>query len=308
MDNKISQFFILHLRAFLFALGEIIRTPLASLLTIIVIGVAMFLPTALYVSLQNFSSLSQHWDGTPHISLYLKPGLAALESNSLLQELRGNKKIKTIEYISPQQGLSEFEKATGLSDALNDLKQNPLPGVIVITPQEAYQAPAGLESLIKSLKNIPNIDNAQFDLTWTKRLYYLIQIAQRITYALAVLFGFGVILIIGNTIRLITQNNRQEIAVLRLLGATASFIQRPLLYRGIIYGFLGGIIACVFVKLLLLWLSGPLEFLAESYQTQLNLLGFSLVNALSILAICSLLGLIGSWISVHKHLQAPESL
>ncbi len=308
MQNKINQFFILHLRAFLFALGEITRTPVASLLTVIVISVAMFLPTALYVALQNFSALNQYWEGTPHVSLYLKPGLSVLDSNNVIQELRCNPKIKKVDYISPQQGLNEFEKITGLEGALSDLKTNPLPGVLIITPQNAYQSPIGLESLLKSLNHFPNIDNAQFDLTWSKRLYYLVQISERITYALAILFGFGVILIIGNTIRLITQNNRQEIAVLRLLGATSAFIQRPLLYRGIIYGLLGGMLACIFVKLLMWWLAGPLGYLAESYQTQFNLLGFGLADALSILVICSIMGLIGSWISVHKHLQAPESL
>jgi len=195
-----------------------------------------------------------------------------------------------------------------MSDVLSDLEKNPLPGVIIIVPKSQYQSPMELESLIDSLKTIPNIDSAQFDLTWLKRLYYIIQIAKRMTYALAMLFGIGVILIVGNTIRLITQNNRQEIAVLRLLGATTAFIQRPLLYRGALFGLLGGVTACILVKLLLWWLADPMAMLAQSYQSQLNFLSFGLEDAASILAIGTLLGLIGSWISVHRHLQGPESL
>lgn len=306
--NHLNLLFVSHLRAFLFALGEMVRAPLTSFLTVIVIGVATSLPAALYLFLQNFEGINHYWSGTLHISLYLKPSLTPLETNSILQELRGKSEIADVNYISPQEGLIEFEKATGLASSLNNLKENPLPGVVVLTPQRQYQSPEQLESLIDSIKLIPNVDTAQFDMTWIKRLYYLIQIAQRITYALAILFSFGVILIVGNTIRLITQNNRQEIAVLRLIGATSAFIRRPFLYRGILYGFLGGLVAWILVSLLLWWLATPFGVVAQSYNSQLGLKGFSPLSVFAILGICSLLGLIGAWFSVNKQLRAEETL
>lgn len=306
--DHVNLFFINHLRAFLFAIGEMFRTPLATTMTLTVIGIAMALPSVLYVLLKDVEGFNQYWKGSPSISLYLKLELSPYQINSVLQELKTNAEIAHLQYISPEQGLDEFERSMGLSGVLINLNKNPLPGVIIVTPIKKYQSAAQLEQLAHALEKNNWVDLAQLDRAWITRLYALVQIAQRITYALGLLFGMGVILIIANTIRLITQNSRQEIAILRLIGATAAFIRRPLLYRGMLYGLFGGIIAWILVGLLFWWLSAPFGILAESYHSQLNLKGFDLIAGLSILFTCSLLGLIGAWFAVNKYLQAPESL
>jgi cell division transport system permease protein len=306
--SSFELFYINHLRAFLFAVGEIIRTPFATLLTLLVIGIAMALPSALYLMLENFQGLAQHWDGTPHISLYLKVGTPEFEINQTIEQLKNQPEIAEINYISPTQGLADFEKITGLNGVLGSLNKNPLPGVIVITPAAEYQAPQPLEKLLASLKAQNSIETTALDMNWVKRLYYIIQIGERITYSLAALFGLGVIVIIGNTIRLTTQSNKQEIAVLRLIGATSGFIRRPLLYRGAFYGLFGGIIAWIIVSLLMWWLSEPLDNLAKSYGANIELNGFSFDSAIAIFTSCILLGLIGSWLAVSKHLRAEENL
>jgi cell division transport system permease protein len=233
-----------HCRAFVFSIGDIVRSPIASILTLAVIGIAMALPTGMLVLLRNFQIISQHWQGQPSISLYLKQNTNQQQINTLIKTLTANPAIAKVDYISPNTGLKNFEQQTHFDQLVKQLKQNPLPPVIVVTPTPNHQSPEKLQTLLNFIKTMPGVDVGQLDLAWVKRLYYLISLGQRFTYTLAMLFALAVILIIGNTIRLTTQNHRQEIIVLRLIGATTSFIRRPLLYRGVLYGMGAAVAQC----------------------------------------------------------------
>lgn len=306
--NPIIAWLLNHIRACMYGFGEIVRAPLASIMTIAVIGVSMSLPSGFFLLLQNFQSISKPWDDTPSISLYLKQGISNNQIKQMLDDLKKRNDVKTVTYISPQQGLNEFKKTTEFSEFTKTLKDNPLPGVILVTPIEKEQSPTDMQNLLVDLKAIPAVDFAQLDIAWVKRLYYLITIGKRVIYTIALLFGIGVILIVGNTIRLTTQNHRQEIIILKLVGATNAFIRRPLLYRGLIYGLLGGCLAWLFVSLMLWWLSTPALRLADTYGSAFSIQGLGPITGLSILLISGTLGFLGSWLAIRRHLTAPESL
>lgn len=309
--NQYSRHPILHWayshgRALVTSLQQLTHAPLASLLTLLVIGIAMALPSGLYVLLKNFQSASQKWDNTPSISLYLKKTITPSQLNKIKKRLNTNKKISDVRYISPKQGLSEFEKLTDWGKALSRLKDNPLPGVLVVTPANTAYAPEQLRHLLNQLKHLPEVSIGKLDMAWVERLYDLVQLGQRLTFALAILFGIGVILIIGNTIRLTTQNHRQEIRVLKLIGATDGFIRRPLLYRGAWYGLFGGLIAWILVALIITWLKGPALALANSYDNSMIFGSLSFRDGIGITLISMVLGLFGSWIATRAHLRVAD--
>ena len=305
--NPLSHWIISHRRACRYALHELIQAPFATLLTLAVIGIAMALPSCLYVFLKNAQSLSHHINGTPTISLYLNSDSNAVNVKLLQQQLTNNKKIKKQRYISPEEGLKTFKKITHFDAALAELTTNPLPGVIVVTPSSNIESPAELQTLATELKNFQSVASAQVDITWVKRLYYIVTLGKRITYALAVLFSFGVLLIVGNTIRLTLQKHQAEISILKLIGARAAFIRRPLLYRGFFYGSLGGYIAWILLTLIVLWLQGPATALAQSYGSSITLTTLGWKTSLGMIAACALLGWLGAWLTLQRHLQAPDS-
>jgi cell division transport system permease protein len=295
-------------RALTYGLGELIHAPLASLMTIAVIGVAMALPMGFYLLLQNAQTLSQSWRGNPTITLYLKQNMADTEIKPVLSQLTHRTDIKQVQYISPDEGLAEFKRESQFGDILNTLSANPLPPVLVITPTAEASSPKALQHLLSTLKTMTAVDMATLDMAWVKRLYYILTLGKRITYTIAGLFGFGVILIIGNTIRLTMQAHRQEMTILKLVGATTAFIRRPLLYRGFLYGFFGGCLAWVLVSLMLWWLAAPAEHLAASYGNHFMINGLNIKTGLEIIVISALLGLLGAWAVVRHHLLAPEVL
>lgn len=290
-----------HLQAFVSGLGELFRTPVASILTLLVIGIAMAFPASLLALLQNAQQLEKKWHNAS-ITLYLQPRMTDNEVNNLLTQIRQRNDVAEVTYISPAQALTELNQNFNPED----LPENPLPGTLLVTPKIATQETQSLENLVAALQQLPGIDSKQMDTVWIKRLYEILNLCTRLTWGLLLLFGIGVSLIVANTLRLTIQNHHQEMRVLRLIGATCSFIRRPMLYRGALYGLLGGLIAWLLVMLLFWWLKAPAARLAASYFETWKLQGLNYGSAILMLIGCTALSLIGSWFSVEYYLRAPE--
>jgi cell division transport system permease protein len=156
------------------------------------------------------------------------------------------------------------------------------------------------------LQTLPGVEIAKLDTEWLERLYTILEIAKRSVAIITILFGFAVLLIIGNTIRLDIQNRYQEIIVTKLIGATNAFIRRPFLYGGLWYGLLGGLISWLIVEIGYLAISGPLERLNLLYQADLVLITFTFQDFIILIISSTLLGLTGSWIAVARHLNQIE--
>jgi cell division transport system permease protein len=304
--TRLSAYGINHLHVFFSSLGRIWRAPVASLMTVSVLAIALALPAGFYLLLQNAQKISGGWDGVPRISLYLKTDIESQTVDRLADKLRNWKDITDVRVLHKDQALEEFKTLSGFGAALDALNENPLPPVIVVAPRYDAAEPEQVESLVQQLQTLPETDIVQLDLQWVKRLYTIMNLVQRGLYIIAAMLGLAVILIIGNTIRLDIQNRRSEIQVNKLIGATYAFIRRPFLYTGFWYGLFGGIVACLLVALAFGLLQGPSRRLAGLYDSgfQLTALGFG--NALSLIAIAITLGYTGAWLAVGRHLREIE--
>lgn len=292
-----------HLQAALLSLGQIARTPVTSAMIVIVIGIAFTFPMTLLVLLKNVSSITQHWDGHSPIVLYLKSQVDPHEAQALGKQLTKISGIEKVDYISPAQGLADFQQQSGFNQMLSVLKENPLPSVLVVTPQSTWQTSTAMASLLDTLKQLPQVDIAQLDLTWVKRLNALLQLASRATYALAILLSLGILFIIGSTIHLATERHRDEIFVYQLVGASNAFIRRPFLYTGMWYGLIGGIIACILVVALFIWMNAPTQLLAKLYGSDFVLHTLNVEEGIHLLLLGIVLGWLGSWAAVYRHLK-----
>ena len=301
--SRLNMYFYMHRQEIRNSLNSMIKTPIASLMTLAVLGIALALPGGLQVILKNSSTLSEGWDGASRISLYLSDSIKAEAATSLANRLRARSDIAEVELISPEDALEEFQSLSGFGDALQQLEENPLPTVLEILPAENYSTPEASQSMIDEFRKLSEVELAQLDMQWVKRLYYLLDLADRSVFALSILLGFAVLLIVGNTIRLAIQNRREEIEIIKLIGATNSFIRRPFLYTGLWYGIGGGVFAIFLITLSLWWLSEPVSQLAGLYDSGYKLTGLSLLEVFELLGFSTLLGLTGSWFSVTRHLS-----
>jgi cell division transport system permease protein len=303
---RLGVWVLRHAQVALASLGRLSRSPLGTLMTAAVIGVALALPTGLHLLLKNVQTLSGSWDGAATVSLFVRPDPEGRSTASLLERLRDNPKIDRLRVIDPDSALAEFQRLSGFGEALDALEANPLPPVIVVQPERSHSAPAAAEALVAELRVLPEVDIAQLDLQWVKRFHAITEIARRGALVIASLLGLAVLLIVGNTIRLEIQARREEIEVTKLIGATDAFIRRPFLYSGLWYGLAGGAIAWMLVALSLGALSGPVQRLALLYGSGFDLAAVDRATLVTLLAASGLLGLAGSWLAVSRHLSEIE--
>jgi len=294
------------MRASVATLGRLYMQPVATMMTVAVIAIALALPVGMYISLTNIGQLSSGWDGSTQISLFLHTSVTQDDAQKLTQRLEKHKNIKKIELIDKATGLEQFKEISGFGDALKYLDNNPLPIVLVIHPKMQANEPDMTTALVEELGKNPLVELAQLDVQWVKRLYTFLEIANRGILVISSMLAIAVLLVIGNTIRLDIQNHREEIEVSKLIGASDAFIRRPFLYTGLWYGIFGGIVAWFITLISLLLMEDPIHKLALLYHSDFRLSGLGFSNTLLLILISCLLGLTGSWLAVSRHLKEIE--
>ena len=305
-NSKLVSYLSHHLQMFIASLGYLTRQPVSTLMTSAVIAIALALPAGLYVALDNVSQLSAGWDGSTRISLFLKDNVDLKQAEKFATGLRLRKEIENVILIDRDKGLKQFQTISGFGDAIEFLDENPLPHVITVQPVAEHQHPERVIHLVEALQQENQVELAQLDMQWVKRLYTLLDVARRGVWIIGSLLGLAVLLIIGNTIRLDIQNRREAIEVSKLIGASDAFIRRPFLYTGLWYGISGGLLAWVLIAVSLGIMAEPVQKLATLYHSSYELSGLSSSNIAALIMISCALGLGGSWLAVGRHLSEIE--
>lgn len=306
MKFNIQNYLLRHVQVMLFSLGRLWRQPVASLMTIIVIGIALLLPAGLYVLLQNVNSISDQWDGASQVTLFLKNNTSEKQASQLSLELKSWPEISQSKYQSAEKSLAEFRQLSGLGTILDSLAENPLPAIIIITPQDEEISSDEIENLLSQFKKLAHVDQVQLDMEWLQRLRSISSMVQRGITILGLLLSLSVLMVIGNTIRLAILSRQSEIRVMKLVGATNTFIRRPFLYTGFWYGLLGGLLAWLTLLFTFSFLNGSINELANLYGSQFSLHWLSGLMFLILPAFGLVLGVLGAWLAVGHHLNAIE--
>ena len=306
LPRPIHNYLVRHAQVALNSLGRLYRAPFASLMTIAVLGIALALPSGLYLLTGNLQKLGAQWDGGANLSLFLHKSVSVSQARALQKKLAQWPEIASLQLITPKQALAEFRELSGFGQALDLLDDNPLPAVLAIKPAAHYSTASAAATLTEKLRALPEVELAQLDLKWVKRFNTIVEIVQRAIWVMAALLGLAVLLIVGNTIRLEIQNRREEIEITKLIGATNRFIHRPFLYAGFWYGLFGALFGALLVELALLQLLDPVRRLAGLYRSSFSLDMLSAGELFYLLAGGAFLGLIGAWIAVGRHLSAIE--
>ena len=304
--SRLNVYLSHHLWVAISTLGNLWRAPVSALLTSAVIAIALALPTGLYVLLQNIQQLSSAWENSAQISVFIKSNQSQPQIQNLQNQLRDWPEIKTVQYVSPEQALAEFRQASGFGEALEILDRNPLPAVLVIQPAMDLSESKSIEGLRAKLDGLPQVDQTQLDMQWVLRLSAIIHTGKRAVFILSALLFVAILLVIGNTIRLTIFNKRQEIIVTKLIGATNQFIRRPFLYTGLWYGLFGALLAWLLVMVLMGLIKGPIDELALLYDSRFAIHALDENTSLGLFVVGILLGLMGSWIAVGRHLKTIE--
>lgn len=293
------NWFLSHRRAFTQALGRLLAQPLGTLLSALVVGIALSLPAAGYVLLDNVALLARGVSGTPEISLFLQQSATKADVGEIERRLRGEPDVASFRHVSREAALEELAR-NGLGDVLGGLKTNPLPDAFVVTPRG--EDPDRYGVLSERFKGWPQVEHVQLDSAWVQRLHALLGLGKYAVLILAGLLGFALVIVTFNTIRLQILTLRHEIDVSRLLGATDPFIRRPFYWFGALQGLLGGLVALGTVWATVILLGKPVASLAATYGAVFSLAGPGPEESVAIVVFAAFLGWLGSAISVRRHL------
>ena len=294
-----------HSYSFFSSLGVLFKHKAGTIMTVMVLGIAMFLPLGLYITLSNLEGMNLRQDEWSAVTVFFKSGTTQAEVRRVAQELETRLNPEAIVMISPAEGMADFRDASGFGESLDMLEENPLPWVMQVSPQRGSteQVEERVAELTGFLQSLDSIEVTQFDYKWLQRLGRMMELGQATVSVLVLLFGLAVVVVVANTIRLDVASHAEEIEILALVGAGNAFVRQPFLYSGLWYGLMGGLLAIILLGLTVLYLGRPLGLLLETYGTVFSLRGLGGQNTLWVLLGGGFLGWLGAWISVQRYLR-----
>ena len=288
-----------HRQALGSALARFART--GGVLSALVIGVALSLPAGGYALLEGLRGLAARVTLDPQVSVFLKTDAKRTDAEALGAALRKDARIVRLRYVPRDAALKELSAVQGMPEVIAALGRNPLPDAYVLNVAED-----AIDAVAADLRKLPGVEHVQADAVWARRLAALAGIGRLALWLLAALLGVGLVAVTFNTIRLQILTQREEIEVSKLIGATDAFIRRPFYYLGLVQGMAGGLVSLVIVSAGLWLLNREVQALAQSYGSAYRLAFLSPDDAAAIVLFAGLIGWLGAYLSVSRHLREME--
>jgi cell division transport system permease protein len=298
------RYFDLHRQSLIGSVRRLAGQPLASLMTLLVIAIALALPAGLRVLVSNLGSISASWQNAADFTAYLKLDVKPDRVRALASEIEARADVAEVRLVDRAAALADFRERSGLGEALAGLDGNPLPDALVIRPSTGLDA--DVAAVAAAVRALPEVDLVQVDTAWVARLRAILDLADRVVRVATVLLGVAVAMVVGNTIRLEINQRRVEIEVTKLVGGTDGFIRRPFLYLGLCYGLGGAFLAAILIAATLVLLRSSVHVLAGLYGSGFELAGLSVRDIAILLGGGGLLGWIGAGLATARHLRTIE--
>ena len=295
-----SAWFAQHRAALASAFRRLWATPLNTLLSLLVIGIALTLPGFGYVMLDNLRELGRNASGVQQISLFMNLDASKKEVGEIEGRLKQAATGKW-RFVPKEAALKRMQSSEGMAEIVASLPRNPLPDAFIVEPTNVE--PEALEILRKEIAGWPKVAHVQLDSAWVKRFDAFLKLGRLALWLLAGLFAAGLIAATFNTIRLQVMAQAAEIEVARMIGATDAFIRRPFYYFGALQGALGGLLAAALVLGALRLLTGPVDALAALYGSNFSLSLPGLDETAALAGAGALLGWLGAQLSVSLSLR-----
>ena len=241
----------------------------------LVIGIALALPTCLHLLITNAQKASGDWNRAVDISVFLKRSTSQAEAKQLADRLRQRRDIAQIDFITAD-ALKQFRHDSGFGAAIDALTDNPLPHTLILHPKAEFADAGHLQGLAEDVRAMPSVDVVQLDTAWVNRLHAILDAVRKAVLLTAALLGVGVMVIVGNTIRLDIQNRRAEIEVTKLSAVAVGVLRNPV------------------------------TRIADLYGSSFQIIGLDLRASAILVGSAVVLGWLGSYVAASRHIRAIE--
>jgi cell division transport system permease protein len=277
--------------------------PLALVLNVLAVGIALALPLGGYLILENLGTLAEHIGAEPQISVFFAMDAEKTDIDRVAAELKSAAGIRAARFVPRDDALRAVQRSAGLGDIVATLKSNPLPDAFVVdlVPGKSGEA----ERVAAALKSMPKVARVQFDAAWARRVEGLLRLGRLAVALLAAMLAVGLVAVTFNAVRLQILTRRAEIEVAALVGATDAYIRRPFLYQGALLGLLGGLVAAALILGMAALLERDVAFVAKAYGSDFRLHLLPPRDWAAVLLFSAVIGWAGAYGSVSRHLHSP---
>ena len=291
-----------HARAMTEGIKMPLKSPYASLFTVITLGICFYLPLVIWTLWQNFAEVEEQWQGQGSVAIFLKQGLDANEVTALQHDLNDRNLIAEVTVVDNDTIKANLNEDPQLNQIIDVIKTHELPDQILLKPHPNATTDQ-IYSMVQTLQLNPDIDYVSFDADWFNQLKSLTQAFYYLMQASILVFLVIVFVFLSHSIGSEVAAHKGEIALQKLLGAAAGQIRRRFLYGGIYYGLLAGVLALTFLNLTLWWLDTPIQDLSASFGQTIDLRTPTGIEVMWFVGIVVLISWFGARISASNHIR-----
>lgn len=302
--NKLKLWLVFHKRALIGSFSYLKQEPFASGMAVFIIAIILVLSSLIWMITDAMHSAVLNWQSNKQISLYLDVPSDENTEAKLLAKVLATNGVARANLKTASDGLLLLQSESGMQDILSYLPENPLPSIIEVTPSLEINTKAALENLFIQLKGYSGVSEAKLDLDWFNKIVVFFGFVFNLLNVLLVLLAVALVLIITNTLRLIINDRRDEITVMKFVGADEPYIMRPFLYSGVWYGLFAAFLAIIMLNLLFLSLQTGINKLLVTYQVNYVFASLSIYKLL----LLSLFAMGLGWIGARLSLKAKYSV
>ena len=281
------------MRALASALTAFRRAPLLSLLSVTTIAFSLFAFGLFALVALNIRDALNTVEERVEIRAFISNDAPLERAATAAAEVARYPEVQRVDLVTRDQALTRARKELG--EFKDVFESDFLPASLDVKLRPGFRSPAGVRKIADRLKQLDFVDDVRYGEEWIAQLYRLRNIAGIVGMGLGAAFGAVAIIIIGATIRMAMLSRAKEISIMQLVGATDGFIRRPFLIEGAMKGILGGAVALLMTWGAMQLISRYLNFQTVFFNSRTALLG---------LLIGTGIGLVGSSVSVGRHLRA----
>jgi len=284
------------------AIKDILDHRFLSVTTIITIAVSVLIAGAVALFLMNANDIMNTWKKGIRVMVYLKPDIPEIKIGELERRIQGMDGVRDVQFISKNEALQRLKNQMKRQPSLlENLKENPLPDAFEIRLGESFQNRNRIEALAERLSSLVQVEDVEYGQIWLGRFMSIINLFRLTGYAMGGLFFLAAVFIVANTIRLVLYSRREEVEIMRLVGATDGFIKAPFYIEGLIQGALGGVIGLAVLFVIFLLVSLNVE---QGLTAGLFTIRFLSPGASGGILVCSMfVGWLGCYLSLKQFLR-----
>jgi cell division transport system permease protein len=285
------------------AVQDIKDNGFLSAVTIITISLSILIVSAFALFFTNANNVMNYWGKGVRIMAYLKPGIIQKNFPDIKRKIQGVYGIQDVNFISKEEAFKRLkEQMKRQSSILMNLNENPLPDAFEISIMASSQHDEKVEEIATKIESLPSIEDVEYGQKWLERFTNIFDLFRLAGYAMGGIFFMAAVFIVANTIRLVIYTRREEIEIMRLVGASEKFIKGPFYIESIIQGTLGGIIGIAVLFITFKLIASNVE---HSFKHGLLNISFLSPEFYFGIILCSMfVGWLGCYISLKQFLKA----